>query len=313
MFRDARILFPTDFSHYALHAFRYAVALGRTCGNPIEIIHVTDKRPFRSAHAGLGMWLGKTDLDKLVDTLHEHAISRLEHLKQLAALHDAKAEYQEFEGYPPEEIVAAAEQLKCGLIVLATHGRTGLEHLLLGGTCERVVRTSSVPVLSVKRPAHDFVDDEDAPIRIRRVLFPTDFSVYSREVLPYAVSLAREFGARLTLFHVAEVPVAVPEFLPDTAGAVGAPMLEHARTALEGMAAEVEDVETDVDAIVGLAYRDVCARAKEMEADVIVLGTHGRKGLAHWLYGSVAERVVRYAPCPVLTVRPKVREGDDTA
>jgi nucleotide-binding universal stress UspA family protein len=142
----------------------------------------------------------------------------------------------------------------------------------------------------------------------KRILCPIDFSDASRAALETACELARRFDAKLALFHAYPVPGYT---FPDGSFVASTKMLEElaeqARRHLDewkalAETAGVTGVETAT--AVGEPAHEIVAFATEQHADLVVLGTHGRTGLSHALMGSVAERVVRKAPCPVLTVRP---------
>ena len=147
-------------------------------------------------------------------------------------------------------------------------------------------------------------------VSIRRILFPTDFSEPAKEAQKYAMALADRFGAELHLLHV--VPeVAMP--LPDSTNAWTLPAAD---LKLQVEAAEqrllqdlgpdwAEERRTVHTAVVGNAVEEIVKYAKEHEIGLIVIGTHGRTGLSHLLLGSVAEKLVRLATCPVLTVHPQ--------
>jgi nucleotide-binding universal stress UspA family protein len=146
---------------------------------------------------------------------------------------------------------------------------------------------------------------------LRRILCPVDFELPSNRAVELAVELAGRVGASLTLVHVYDAPVyaysGVP-FMPVVDAA--APIEKAAQASLD---AAVADVKRRVDArgILrrGRAWEEILATAKEIDADLIVMGTHGRRGLPHAVLGSVAEKVVRLSDAPVLTVR----SGDSTA
>jgi universal stress protein A len=144
----------------------------------------------------------------------------------------------------------------------------------------------------------------------RRILIATDFSEYSVEALNYAVLLAKHLEADLYLFHAFE---ALPYKVPETASAARPGAFEWLRTLkeeeekkLNSLVGEVDQKGVKAHPIFkeGVPFREISKAAKEMEADLIVLGTHGRTGLDRLMMGSVAERVVRGAPCPILLVRP---------
>jgi len=142
-------------------------------------------------------------------------------------------------------------------------------------------------------------------IDLHDILCPTDFSEPSRVATAYALEFARTFDARLHLLYVIEDPLL---YSPMFGGyAPKAEDLEaYAKTALENwiLSEDAVGVEIDFRFVHGRAYTGILHQAAENGVDLIVMGTHGRGFLPHLLLGSVAERVVRHAPCPVLTVRP---------
>jgi nucleotide-binding universal stress UspA family protein len=150
-------------------------------------------------------------------------------------------------------------------------------------------------------------------IDLRRILVPTDFSKHSHTALTYAASFAEKFGAEIHLLHVVQ-DFAV--FFPDpiAAGSAAFPptgqLTAAVRAALDRTVAEhkLQNLRVHAEAREGAPYHEIVAYAREHEIDLIIMGTHGRTGLAHLLLGSVAEKVVRRAPCPVLTVRDPEHE-----
>ena len=151
--------------------------------------------------------------------------------------------------------------------------------------------------------------------RITRILVPTDFSATADAALEYAYVLAEQFGASIELLHVLDDPfvadgMAAEAYISE-APALRSAMLHDAQEKLRHRAIREErrgtPVETEV--LFGHGARTIAEYAAERGADLIVMGTHGRTGFAHLLLGSVAERLVRTAPCPVLTVRhPEARK-----
>jgi nucleotide-binding universal stress UspA family protein len=303
MFTESSILLPTDFSHHALYAQKYAVALARKYGSTVHITHVLDPTLF-SVGSGHGFWLTQTDQERLSDSMTRHAEERLAHMSDQFAGEGISVETHILQGKPDIELGRFALEKECGLIVIATHGRTGFDHLVFGSVAERVVRNAQVPCLCIKHPEHDFVDDRDMSMRLGRVLFPTDFSEYTEHALSHAVSLCKQFEATLVLFHATEIPVVLPEFMPDTAAMVSTSIEGSSAEAMERLRGEVEGVAVETEVRTGVPYREICRVVEELEIDLVVLPTHGRGALAQAIFGSVAEKVVRLAPCPVLTVRP---------
>ena len=145
-------------------------------------------------------------------------------------------------------------------------------------------------------------------MEVRQILAPTDFSEFSKQAIDYALALAHTFDAKLLLLHVIEMPAyPVEGFVPPSIGTTLLEDLERqASLELAQVRPETPDAKVEVirQVVVGTPYRTIVEVAEAKNADLIVMATHGRTGLSHLVMGSVAERVVRMAPCPVLTLRP---------
>jgi nucleotide-binding universal stress UspA family protein len=144
---------------------------------------------------------------------------------------------------------------------------------------------------------------------IRRILVPVDFSAYSERATQYACQLAARFGARVELLHVVEDPFLSSAWSPDIHLPDPAQILDDlvadASVRLSGYAPTAERRTVAIHSVVlrGQAARMIVAHAAACDFDLIVMGTHGRAGLSHFLLGSVTERVLRTAACPVLTIK----------
>lgn len=201
---------------------------------------------------------------------------------------------------PALDILDHAREQDVDVIVMGTHGRLGFGHILLGRVTERVVRLADRPVLTV--PC-------DYPHEGGPVVAAVDFSEGSRVALLYARELAASRGAALHALHVVEWPVDPPPYLFGFEVPAVSDVLARAQAELDTFVAGAgPDVVAVVRARVGgLAAFSVADYAREVEAGLIVISTHGRTGLSRLLLGSVAERVVRTAACPVFTVHPDGR------
>jgi universal stress protein A len=148
-------------------------------------------------------------------------------------------------------------------------------------------------------------------IKLDRILVPTDFSDFSRPAMQYGCAMAARFGAELHLLHVVPDPaMLVPEaaaFSVETMQAQSESLVRSALETLQKLPPDNWENEKPVvrEVRVGAAFMEIIDYARDNEIDLIVIGTHGRSGLMHVLMGSVAERIVRKAPCPVLTVKPE--------
>ena len=144
-------------------------------------------------------------------------------------------------------------------------------------------------------------------MEIRRILFATDFSEGSSNALPYAADIARQYGAKLFLVHVIyDVAKSAGWYVPHVSiDEIYNDMEKSARAELEKSFVDEMKGLKDVEHVVlkGIPYEEISKFAGEKQIDLVVLGTHGRRGIDRMLFGSTAEQVVRNAPCPVLSVR----------
>jgi nucleotide-binding universal stress UspA family protein len=287
-FELKRILVPVDFSGPSELALRYATAFAAHFGGKIALVHVIESGRLvgELSESDTGM----TEIPRRV----EEQLCSLASRSGEAALFD-KVEVRA--GRPSKSIGQAASEFGGDLIVISTHGYTGLDYVLLGGTAERVIRHAPCPVLVVRR------QDRSAP-EPKKILVPVDFSPASLDGLRYALGLARPFGARLTALHVVEPlgPMARLEVDMDA----------HERKLRNGVKLRLEKLHLEVDGPAGAfdtlfregtSYHEIVAMAQRGDFDLISMASLGRSGLVDMLLGSTAERVVRHAPCPVLVVR----------
>ncbi len=286
------ILAATDFSPTADKAAKMARDLCRGFGAHLRMVHVVvvldDVHLEKEHRRHLDELMASTDETRRTvmenDAESRTGIEITSHLVRGIA--------------PGETIVESATSLGCDLIVMGTHGRRGLSHLLLGSVAERVVRTSTVPVLTVRS------DAAINPEGIRRILVPHDFSTASTAAIGNAVEWAGALGAEITLLHVVE-PVVYPEFyavdlLPDD---LMGRLRTRSEEALQKTAAQFsETVPIHTAVAVGRASDTITAYVDPEKFDLVVMATRGLSGLEHILLGSVAESVLRRCRVPMLTI-----------
>ncbi|MGE3955477.1 MAG: universal stress protein [Vicinamibacterales bacterium] len=296
MLEIRRILCPVDFSDASQHALEHAVMIAGWYRARITALHVRHpaflvEPPILFTDMGGGP----------VATL-EDAESRLHQWLAPVRAAGVMGDVMAVDGNTPaSRIVEVAGRIDADLIVLGTHGRSGFDRLLLGSVTEKVVRTAPCPVVTVPPPT---VSTSKLPFK--RVLCGLDFSEPSMAALRYAVSLAKESDAALTLMHVLEFPPSAEAdiTLPFDMGAYRSAVHDDARTRLEALV--TDDIRTWCEPSIRLAhgrpYEQLLAAAAETHADLIVLGVHGRNALDLILFGSTTNQVIRRATCPVLTL-----------
>ncbi len=296
-FKIERILVPMDFSPASMEALDYAVSMAKQFHAAIHLVHVYP--PDEASAPGAGHLLFRS----------AEAIERLN--EELTGIHSKHAPTSRPQnchirgGRPYQEIVQLARQIDADLIVLSTRGHSGLKHLLLGSTAERVVRNAPCPVL-VARKRKERSKARREPFAVRSVLVPTDFSQCSLAGTEYAAFLARKLDATLRLFH-AMYPYTNYVFV-DRAGirlsGLAEAVEETARQEMDALKQMkfLRGLRVETEIVPGPAVDEICAAASQSDIDLIVTSTHGHTGLKHALIGSVAEHVVRYAERPVLVV-----------
>jgi nucleotide-binding universal stress UspA family protein len=283
------LLFPTDGSEGASVAFGHVLDLAAAHDATVHVLYVAD-----------------TTVDsvtqiqgRVVDALVEEGTRIVEAAADRASDRGVATVTEVLQGAPDRTIVDYADARAVDLIALPTHGRRGLERFLLGSTTDRVVRRSPVPVLTI-RP------DDDLRVRYpyRGVLVPTDGSDCATDALAVGVDVADAAGASIHLLSVVDVSTLGVDYAPDvrieSLEASADEVLDAAAAVATDAGVPVAGRRVDVDASVPRAIREYVA---DHDVDLIVVGTHGRTGVERYVLGSVADRLVRTAPVPVLTVR----------
>jgi nucleotide-binding universal stress UspA family protein len=295
MIQITRILCPIDHSEFSRHALDHAAAIAKWYEARLTLLYV-----FPS--------LVGVDLPPIVmdDSERERILGVMkrfaEHLPPEMTVDIRIEAASDIHG----EILRQAKAIGADLLVMGSHGRSGFERLLLGSVTEKVIRKASCPTMIVPQRAQDRAPDE--PVQFRRILCPVDFSDASRRALTFAMNIAEEADAQLTVLHVIEFPPELREnilsegFDVDTVRAPAeADSLRRLSELIPGEARTYCTVQTAVRE--GAAYREILNVAAKRHADLIVMGVHGRGALDLMLFGSNTVRVTRAATCPVLIVR----------
>lgn len=280
-----RILFPTDFSECAEQAFTQAAHLAERFDAELHVLNVGLPH-VESANDPMGF------LELVDEAPHTQSDAAFTAETGARVVH---AQVRVLS--PAAGILDYASAHDIDLIVMGTHGRRGLNRLLIGSVAEEVVRLARCPVFTIRA-------SEDAPVRFERILAPVDFSAFSSVAVAYAKALAALYGARLDLLHVVEEVTLPGPYGIEPMPTVTSGVADRAQEALLQMAAALPgEVPVEAHVLVGHAARDVLDFAAIRHTDLVVIATHGRTGIARLLLGSVAEKVVRMAPCPVFTIK----------
>jgi nucleotide-binding universal stress UspA family protein len=302
MIEIKRILCPIDFSEHSRRALDNAVAIAHRYRAAVTVLHVLSP----SAMAAFGP-------DAMVfDT------STLSSMSRDKILGDTKA-FAETEGAPgialdtivregnvAVEIVEQARDMNADLVVVGTHGRSGFERFVLGSVAEKVLRKASCPVLTVPTRVPDAVPA--GPVLYRRILCPVDFSAPSLHALKFAASMAQQGGSQLTVLHAVAQEI---EFMADIEYDKGMTVVDFVRVREETLSRRLREAVatahggSSVESVMthGKPWREILRVAAERDADLIVIGVHGRGATDLLFMGSTTQHVVREASCPVLTLR----------
>jgi len=289
-----RILCPIDFSEFSVSAYRHALSLARHYRAKLFVQHIVELSRYPSASFAVTAGLYR----EFCQCLLQNAEEELQEFVKSHADSDVQPERVVELGIAPDFILAFAEARNTDLIVMGTHGRRGFDRLMLGSVTERVMRRASCPVLAVRKPPHDSIGSgrQQDSVHLSRILCCTDFSENSQRALDYAISLATEYKADLTLLHVLEdIPVSANI---DGAIATATQQLDRLIPLEERNTGRIKTLVR-----IGKPYQQIIQLALEAQIDVAVMGVHGRGALDLAVFGSTAHRVLQLGPCPVVVIR----------
>ncbi len=299
-----QVLFATDFSDDAARAQEYAMYLATAWDATLQVLHVIEAPAWFNANAATLA---------IMEQARAEAAQRLDRVNDQMRRSGVTVTVRQVLGAPHEQISRVSREQGADLIVLGTQGRTNLLYGLLGSTAERVVKDAPCPVLAVPgtRPLAGKPIAPTPALPIRHIMVPVDFSSPALDAVEYAIQLAQSLGSNMTLLHVLETTSHDLE--------CGLGNIEQERSKRDHWNKHLADL-TELVASCGLSAgfeisgglpsEAILAAALRHKVDLLVMGTHGRRGISDWRFGSVAEAVLRRATCPVWTVKtPKFEPG----
>lgn len=298
--RIRHIFVPIDFSEASLGALDYALALAGPTGATITLLHVLEPGFVAGAMGSPPDTHGvdhSSDPQIMADRLHTFAQTKIPAPHLGGSLVST--------GPAGPTIAEIARQRGADLIVVATHGYSGLTRAFLGSTAEYLVREGPCPVLAARRPVMTSGTHGNRPGReIKSILVPMDLSEPSLHSFAYAEGLARQLNADLTLLHVVPA-LTVPQGTPMEESQLNLHAAEGAEVKLQEIAdhGDGQVSRTATKVVMGEAGEEITRVAGDLGSDLLVVATHGRGGLQRAVLGSTAENILRHAPCPVLVVR----------
>lgn len=283
-FKPKVILSPTDFSELATFSMGYAQKLASCSGARLVIAYADPFLPPPHFTA--------LQMDTVVESLDNSKQAARDYLSRYAkevVTAAIEVETLVVEDLPVPAIVRTAVEKNADLIVMGTHGRSGISRAMLGSVTERVLRETTRPVLTIRKKKGQIVTP--AEIEIKNVLCPINFSEVSYQALVHAVAVVECFGARLTVLHVNE-----GELSPTALDAEKGRLCKWVPPEFREKCSIQEMVEK------GNAPERILSLAGQLGCDMIVLGAQHRRFFDSTIIGTTTVRVTRHAPCPVLTV-----------
>lgn len=283
------ILLATDFSKPARRAVTYALKLATVLKSRLIFLHVIKAPP------GFESW--SPGARRSLEPLKTKALLALGRVARLAHENGVTAEHRLLVGIPVDSILKVAEVTRTDLIIMGTHGRTGWDRLQLGSIAEAVLRKAPCPALTVHASAVADSPVNPHRVKLNRILVAMDFSASSEAALRCGAMLAERLKGEAVLVHACE-PSRRSRFGQTTGGA-GHRADRRIQKAVS--ASRADQIVRDRIILPGNPVEVILDQAKSVRADLIVMGTHGRRGMSRLMLGSVrnlwfGEQAVRFSP-----------------
>lgn len=292
-----RILCATDFSDFSNHAIPYGIALAREFKAKLYVSHVIDLSS--AAIYGEAVFALEEQQSRMTAYAHKE-------MTRLMGKESLDWEPLITVGNPANEIARLAADKQIDLAIAASHGRSGLKRLILGSVTERLMRTLPCPLWVVRSPERGFVSPATEAVQLKKILVGCDFSPDSSLAFEYGLSLAQEFQADLHLAHVVEPPLYDDLIKPSESRES---FRQRLRTTVQEKLNSMipEEARTWCNPVTALLagqpHEELIKYALVNDMDLVVLGVRGHSLMESLLVGSTTGRVMRGAPCPVLSVQ----------
>lgn len=284
-----KLLLSTDCSEFGKGAIREAIKLAKTCSSKLFVISVVETNPEYEAIA-----------PQLVEKAEKETRRYLESVKEMAAKEGVDCEIIARQGEDPYKyIIEEAEKNQVSMIITGRRGRKGFKKLMMGSETARIIGHASRNILVVPRASN---------IEFNKIVVATDGSQYSENAVREAVNIAKRCGS--TLIAVSVVPSETESPFDIVHSEMQKGMIaEKELGEAEKTVKKVKEIATEAGVTAkgfvygGRPYEAILEIAKEEKADLIIVGSHGRTGIAKLLMGSVTERVIVLTECAVLVVK----------
>jgi nucleotide-binding universal stress UspA family protein len=304
-----RILVPLDGSQLAEMAIPYVEELAIHLGSEVILVNVRmpAENPDEPEHR---VYISKMAAATEQDIKKSPTLPLGEKVKVESAIIGSPGLLT----HPAEEIIDYAEKENISMIVLATHGRTGITRWALGSTANKVARASKCPVLLIRAKT-----DVLKSVHLGKILVPLDGSKQSEAVLPYIENLASKLKTEISLLNVVEPPYHIYPVYEATAYYGGAGMVKvpysaeelkplkevaekYVKSVTEKLTAQ--GIKTSNGVRVGSASEEIIKAEREIGVDIVAMSTHGHSGFGRWEHGSITDKVLHAGNTPLLLVRP---------
>ena len=291
-----KILWASDGSMESDMALKYVELLASKYGSKIvglSIVHPVDLERLKVPSDV------KKELFSIQASLEKKEYNRINKALKQLELKDTKLDICIETGIPHKEILRVAMEEKVDLIAMGKRGLGLKDRILLGSNTNKVLRMANAPVLAVRHKKGDKID-------IKKILVPTDLSGLTLISLDFAIDLANRFDSTIYLLHILELHHSYEISTSKIIEELRVLALKELRSYLEKIPKEkIKGI--NIKEMVTLYLRGwfgIVNFAEENGIDLIIMTTHGRKGLARFMLGSTAEKVISESPCPVLAIRP---------
>ena len=286
------ILCPVDFSEFSAAAYQHTLSLAEHYKAKLVCLHIVElwKYPFADYAAY------QADFANFSRAINEGGAQLLRDFVKKHSANGLQPELVVRQGNASNCILSFAQAENVELIVMGTHGRRGFDRLVLGSTTDRVLRRAPCPVLVVSNPSHNVMTTgPDGSHRLSRILYCTDFSGNSERARDYAISVAEEYGAELTMLHLVE-------HAPDLARAEA--LIATRAEQLDRLVPENERRNLKVRTAVrcGKPYAEIVRHATEAQTSLIIMTARGGDAMDRAVFGSTTYRVIQLGPSPVLAI-----------
>ncbi|MBN2462133.1 MAG: universal stress protein [Dehalococcoidia bacterium] len=281
-----KVLVPLDGSELAERAIPYAKAIAKSEGSEIILFTVS------------------TNSERLDRPMKAYLDVNAKELESQRIKVPAVTAY----GNVAEEVIKFAEKHKVDLIIISTHGHSGIKRWMLGSVAEKILYGTSTPVLLIKSKA-----PKTSKVEFKKVLATLDGSAFAETSMPYVKELTKGTGGKVILLRICEPPTLSADRSPaikpsweEYRDTLMTEIKQQALEYLEKVKANFKTTPVKGQVVMGQAADGILEVAQKEKVDLIAMTTHGRTGVSRWVYGSVATRIVGESLQPILLIRPSV-------